>query len=80
MPGQCDETAAIMQCLAREISRDTYVNIMGQYHPDYEVGRIARDGSRKYAEIDRAPTSREMDDAYAAARDAGLWRFDARAG
>jgi putative pyruvate formate lyase activating enzyme len=80
MPGQGDETAAIMQWLAREISRDTYVNIMGQYHPDYEVGRIARDGSRKYAEIDRAPTSREMDDAYAAARDAGLWRFDARAG
>jgi len=75
MPGQTDETAAIMQWLAEEISPDTCVNLMAQYRPAYEVGKIARDGRPKYAEIDRRPTREEMEDAHAAARDAGLWRF-----
>jgi putative pyruvate formate lyase activating enzyme len=78
MPGQTDETAALMQWLADEISPDTYVNVMEQYHPDYEVGQIARDGSPRHAEIDRRPTREEIAAAYAAARDAGLWRFDGR--
>ena len=78
MPGQTDETAAIMKWLAEEISPDTYVNIMGQYRPDYEVGQIARDGSAKYGAIDRGPTPEEMESVRAAARDAGLWRFDVR--
>jgi putative pyruvate formate lyase activating enzyme len=80
MPGQTDETAAIMEWLAEEISTDTYVNVMGQYRPEYEVGQIARDGSGKYAEIDRRPIPQELEAAYAAARDAGLWRFDVRVG
>jgi putative pyruvate formate lyase activating enzyme len=78
MPGQTDETAALMQWLADEISPDTYVNVMGQYHPGYEVGQIARDGSPRYAEINRRSTREELAAAYAAARDAGLWRFDSR--
>ncbi len=78
MPDQTDESASILRWLAEEISPDTYVNVMGQYHPDYEVGQTARDGSVKYADIDRCPTAQEMEDAYAAARAAGLWRFDAR--
>jgi putative pyruvate formate lyase activating enzyme len=79
MPGQTDEAAAILAWLAEAISPDTYVNLMGQYRPDYEVGGIARDGTRRYAEIDRRPTEREMEAAFRAARDAGLWRLDARA-
>jgi putative pyruvate formate lyase activating enzyme len=79
MPGQTDEAAAIMKWLAEEISPDTYVNVMGQYRPDYEVGGIARDGTPQYAEIDRPPTRREIEDVTAAARAAGLWRFDVRA-
>ena len=79
MPGQTDEAAAIMNWLAEEISPDTYVNIMGQYRPEYEVGQIARDGSPKYAEIDWGPSARELEAVTAAARDAGLWRFDMRA-
>ena len=79
MPGQTDETAAIMKWLAKEISPDTYVNIMGQYSPAYEVGQIARGGSPKHREIDRRPTRQEMQDAYAVAREVGLWRFDMRA-
>jgi putative pyruvate formate lyase activating enzyme len=78
MPGQLEETAAIMKWLAEEISPDTYVNLMGQYRPEYEVGQPARDGRPRHAEIDRRPTRRELADATAAARDAGLWRLDAR--
>jgi putative pyruvate formate lyase activating enzyme len=78
MPGQTDETARIFQWLAEEISPDTYVNAMGQYRPEYEVGSIARDRRPRYAEIDRTPTVDEMRAAVAAAHSAGLWRFDAR--
>ena len=79
MPGQTDEAAAILRWLSDELSPDTYVNLMGQYRPEYEVGRIARDARPGYAEIDRAPTRRELEDAETAAREAGLWRFDLRA-
>jgi putative pyruvate formate lyase activating enzyme len=78
MPGQTAEAAAIFRWLAEEVSPDSYVNVMGQYRPDYQVGQLARDGSRRHADIDRRPTAAEMDAAYAAARAAGLWRFDAR--
>ena len=79
MPGQTDETTAILRWLAEEISPDTYVNLMGQYRPEYEVGQIARDGGVKYAEIDRRPAAQELEAVRAAARAAGLWRLDARA-
>jgi putative pyruvate formate lyase activating enzyme len=78
MPGQLEEAAAIFRWLAEEISADTYVNIMGQYRPEYEVGAIARDGGTKYQEIDRQPGDVELRRASEAARDAGLWRFDER--
>jgi putative pyruvate formate lyase activating enzyme len=78
MPAQTDEAAAILRWLADEISPDTYVNLMDQYHPDYEVGAIARDGRPKYAEIARRPSPEELAAAHAAARDAGLWRLDTR--
>ncbi len=78
MPGQVHESAEIFRWLARELSPDTYVNIMGQYRPAYEVGRIARDGEPQYADIDRRPTPDELAAASRAAREAGLWRFDKR--
>ena len=78
LPGQEDESAAIFEWLAREVSPDTYVNIMGQYKPDYEVGSIARDSSPKYTDIDRPPHPSEIEAAFDAARYAGLWRFDER--
>ena len=73
MPGQEAEAAAIFRWLAEEISPDTYLNVMGQYRPEHKVPRRDR-----YADIDRRPTSAEMDSAYAAAHAAGLWRFDTR--
>jgi putative pyruvate formate lyase activating enzyme len=81
MPGQLEETRAIFGWLADTLSPDTYVNIMGQYRPAYEVGSIAAAGRRdagsvRYGEINRPPTPRELREAYEAARAAGLWRFD----
>ncbi len=83
MPGQTEEAASIFRWLAEEISPATYVNIMGQYRPQYEVGEIAAAGrsdagQRSYGEIDRGPSRDEMRLAYGAARDVGLWRFDER--
>lgn len=78
MPGQTDEAQAIFNWLATELSPDTYVNIMGQYSPQYQVGEIARNGQPKYASIGRRPRIRELDRAQAQARAAGLWRLDQR--
>ncbi|MFQ6022718.1 MAG: radical SAM protein [Acidiferrobacterales bacterium] len=78
MPSQEDEAGAIFEWLAREISPDTYVNIMGQYRPEYQVGGITDNRQQKYADINRKPESKEMEVAYTAARQAGLWRFDER--
>jgi putative pyruvate formate lyase activating enzyme len=83
MPGQADEAASIFRWLADEISPDTYLNIMDQYRPEYEVGQIASPGRRdagsvRFVQINRRPMTRELDAAHAAARAAGLWRFDTR--
>jgi putative pyruvate formate lyase activating enzyme len=79
MPGQSAEAEAIFHWLTQEVSPDTYVNIMGQYRPEYEVGQIARDGfARKYEEVNRRPDGDELERAFEAAHRAGLWRFDQR--
>ncbi|MDH3199145.1 MAG: radical SAM protein, partial [Candidatus Krumholzibacteria bacterium] len=78
MPGLAHESAAIFHWLATALSPDTYVNIMGQYRPEHRVGSPGRDGSPRFPTIDRRPADAEMREAYAAARAAGLWRFDAR--
>ena len=73
MPGQPEEAAKIFRWIAEEVSPDTYVNIMGQYRPEHRVP-----GNQRYEDIDRHPDGLEMEDAFAAARKAGLWRFDER--
>jgi putative pyruvate formate lyase activating enzyme len=78
MPGQTEEAAAIFAWLARAVSPDTYVNVMGQYRPEHQVGQPGRNGLIRFGEINRRPTAGEMDAAFAAARGAGLWRFDER--
>jgi putative pyruvate formate lyase activating enzyme len=69
MPGLVSESVAILRWLA-ELSRDMYVNLMDQYHPDNRVGRT------EFPEINRRVTDEELAQAFAAARAAGLWRFD----
>ena len=71
MPDQLEETRQIFHWLAAELSPDTYVNIMGQYRPDYQVGRVGETGrnagSVRYAEINRCPARLELEAAYEAA-------------
>lgn len=76
MPGMLDEAREIFTWLARQVSRDTYVNIMGQYRPQYQVGKKLKKDD--YQDINLTPTHSEIDAAYQAALDAGLWRFDKR--
>lgn len=42
MPGKEDEGRDIMRWLGNNISRDIFVNIMEQYHPDAHVGKPSR--------------------------------------
>ena len=42
MPGKENEGVEIMRWLGEAVSRDLYVNIMEQYHPDAHVGKPGR--------------------------------------
>ncbi|KAI9830621.1 MAG: hypothetical protein M1819_005431 [Sarea resinae] len=42
MPGTEDEGQEIMRWLAKNVSRDLFVNVMEQYHPDAHVGKKRR--------------------------------------
>ncbi len=79
MPGQPEEAAEIFRWIATELSTDTYVNVMTQYRPEYQVGEIGRDGNPKFTEIGRRPFGGEFQAAFASAQHFGLWRFDERA-
>jgi len=70
MPGCLDDTRGVMRFLAREISPDTFVNIMPQYRPEGLAHR--------YDKLSRSLRTDEYGQAVAAAREEGLWRFDRR--
>ena len=70
MPGGQSGTPEVMSFLAREISIDTYVNLMPQYRPEGQADR--------HPSINRAITLIEFNDAVQTAKDEGLWRFDRR--
>jgi putative pyruvate formate lyase activating enzyme len=76
MPDHGEDARQILRWIARELSPDTWVNIMAQYRPAHRVGKRAPDGASRFAAIDRRPSSEELDAAFSAARDEGLWRFD----
>ncbi|RDW80659.1 hypothetical protein BP5796_05357 [Coleophoma crateriformis] len=42
MPGKEDEGEEIMRWIASNVSRDAFINIMEQYHPDAHVGKPSR--------------------------------------
>ncbi len=67
LPGDLAGTRAVARFLAREVSPDTYVNLMDQYYPAYRAFR--------YPPLDRRLTRREYLTALEAARAEGLWRF-----
>jgi putative pyruvate formate lyase activating enzyme len=72
MPEGYAGSKQVMRFIARELSPDTYVNIMAQYHPAGEVG------ADMYPEINRPITPEEYQEAVEQAKAAGLWRFDQR--
>ena len=71
MPGAVDETRAILEWIARELGRDTYVNVMAQYFP---TGKVT---ANSYGDINRRVTANEFGQAREIARDLGL-RLDER--
>lgn len=73
MPGLLDDTRQIMRWIAENLSRDTYINVMDQYYPAHKAKT-----EQCFAQINRHITDNEFCDALQLARDAGLWRFDAR--
>ncbi|MEW6045460.1 MAG: radical SAM protein [Bacillota bacterium] len=72
MPHGLAGTAEIMRWVARELSPDTYVNIMAQYHP---AGRVLAE-PMSFPQLTRRITRSEYEAALAASRQAGLWRLD----
>jgi len=61
-------TKEVMDFLANEVSSDTYVNIMAQYHPCYEAFQ--------FPSLSRRTSAVEFQEAVALARQAGLNRLD----
>jgi putative pyruvate formate lyase activating enzyme len=72
MPDGLAGTRDVVHFLAREVSPDTYLNVMDQYRPAGQVLRRAR----QYADVNRATTSREAREAVRIAREEGLERLD----
>ena len=91
MPGKEDEGREIMRWLADNVSKDLFVHVMEQYHPDAHVGKQKRgthkvtepggspaneEGEKvRYQEINRAVSLDEVASVRQAAEKAGLWRF-----
>jgi len=73
MPGLLEDTRCILQWLATELSADTYVNLMDQYHPAHKAQT-----QPQFSEINRRRRRVEFEEAVQQASAAGLWRLDAR--
>ena len=67
MPGGLDETREILRFLAREVSPDTFVNVMPQYRPEGLASR--------YPAIARPLSRAEFQDAVRIAQEEGLRRL-----
>jgi len=70
LPAGLAGTAETVRFLAREVSTDTYLNIMDQYRPCYKAN--------EFAELRRGITSTEYAEAVRLAREVGLRRLDQR--
>ena len=68
LPNGLAGSKKIIDFLANEISKDTYINIMDQYYPSYKTA--------DYPELSRRITRSEFEEVMESARSAGLWRFD----
>jgi putative pyruvate formate lyase activating enzyme len=78
LPEDLAGTGAVMEFIAREISPDSYVNVMDQYRPTWKV---LENGHPLYPKLRRRITGAEYSNAVELARSAGLHRgipFDYR--
>lgn len=66
LPEGAAGTAEVIRFISQEISKNTYLNVMAQYHPDYQACR--------YPELSRPISVREYGQALALAKEAGLAR------
>jgi len=74
LPAGLAGTAEIARFLVEEVSPDTYINVMAQYHPAHKAWACSADD----LPLDRHLTSQEYQQAVQEARAAGLRRFDER--
>ncbi|MEE9398853.1 MAG: radical SAM protein [Dehalococcoidales bacterium] len=68
LPNHLSGTREVVQYLAGEISRDTYLNVMAQYHPCYKANDIPQ--------LKRPVSREEFSEAIDMAHQAGLFRLD----
>ena len=74
LPNDLAGTAEIVHFLAEEISADTYLNLMDQYRPAFNVSQYPN----RFPRLSRPVTSQEYQAALQLAQSAGLHRFDER--
>jgi len=70
LPDDLAGTRDTLEWLAREISPNTYLNLMDQYRPCYKA--------KEYPELDRRITRAEFERAVRLAEEVGLTRLDER--
>ncbi|MEA3292195.1 MAG: hypothetical protein U9Q71_07850 [Pseudomonadota bacterium] len=70
MPGNVARAATVLRFIAENISRNTYINIMDQYHPCYRAN--------EHPPLDRPLRCKEYTQALETAARLGLKRLDAR--
>jgi putative pyruvate formate lyase activating enzyme len=72
LPDNLADSAIVMKWIAEEISKESYVNIMGQYRPAWRVREDS--GSTIFRQMRRTITKKEFRYAIECARKAGLHR------
>jgi putative pyruvate formate lyase activating enzyme len=70
LPGDLSNTESVLRFLATEISAETYLNLMDQYHPSHHA--------QDHPPLDRLLTPEEYDQALEIAEKVGLRRLDQR--
>ncbi|MCJ7497549.1 MAG: radical SAM protein [candidate division Zixibacteria bacterium] len=68
LPENLAGTEEVMRFISSKLSKDSYVNVMDQYHPAYKAN--------EFPPLDRRITSEEYNSAIKTTKKYGLWRLD----
>jgi putative pyruvate formate lyase activating enzyme len=74
LPNNLASTREVARFLCKEVSPDTYINVMAQYYPAGRVHLVRE----KYLDVSRRLTTREYEDAVKSVQEEGLTRLDVR--